>query len=56
MDRFKKIAEIRAVGVKETKRIAESLENAGFVICTDKEYNNEPYDIIVMEKTTSNES
>ena len=50
MEKFVKVAEIRPINKEISKVITEALENAGFVICFDSYYAEDPTDLIVMKK------
>lgn len=52
MDEFVKVAEISQINFKASKAITEALENAGFVVCFDSDYTEDPDYLIVMKKRT----
>lgn len=52
MDKFVKVAEIRPINKETSKEITEALENAGFMICFDSYYAEDPTDLIAMKKVT----
>ena len=56
MDKFVKVAEIRPINSEISKVISEALENAGFVICFDSYYAENPTDLIVMGKKPLNKN
>lgn len=55
MDKFEKLAEIRAKDGKTAKRIIKIFEDNGLSVCCEFNCGLDPCDFIVMEKEVSNE-
>ena len=49
MRKFRKIAEIIAIPPNNTKRVLEILENTGFSVVEDDEYNDGTHYILIEE-------